>query len=216
MLVTSDIVKYLLSIVNHEAWIEVDGRAYLKWGHYPEVDGKLDPMCIVRAFAVSGGAVLPVAVGTDKESSSRGALFLEFEEAEALAVEYDRGIYTLTEDGKWIFGRHVPQKYRVKEKRQILGSAKTYLGDRIEPLGLELELMPDKIGDEVRIQILFGGKPIAGKIKLRNSKGVFEFDAGEEGAVLKLAEGINVISARYVDEGVDFMRSLVTTLTISR
>ncbi len=206
----------LLDIVNHEAWIEVDGRAYLKWGHYPEVDGKLDPMCIVRAFAVFNGKISPVVIGTDKEASSRGALFLEFEEAEALAVEYDRGIYTLTEDGKWIFGRHVPSKYEVKERRRILGFAKTYLGDKIEPLGLELELMPDKIGDDVRVRILFRGKPIAGKVKLRNSNGVFEFDADENGAILKLTKGLNVISARYVDEGVDVIRSLVTTLTISR
>ncbi len=206
----------LLGIVNHEAWIEVDGRAYLKWGHYPEVDGKLDPMCIVRAFAVFEKRISPVVVGTDRDASLKGALFLEFEEAEALAVEYDRGIYTLTEDNKWIFGRHVPPRYKVKERRQILGFAKTYLGDKIEPLGLELELMPDKIDDEIRVQILFRGRPIAGKVKLRNTNGVFEFDADENGAILKLSKGLNVISARYVDEGVDFLRNLVTTLTVSR
>jgi hypothetical protein len=143
---------------------------------------------------------------------------LEFDEAEALAVEYDRGIYTLTEDNKWIFGRSVPAKYKVKERRHILGFAKVYLSDEIEPLGLELELMPDKIDDKVRVQILFRGKPIAGKIKLRNANGITEFDADENGAILKLAEGVNLISARYVDEmsvGVD-VRSLVTTLTILR
>jgi len=143
---------------------------------------------------------------------------LEFDEAEALAVEYDRGIYTLTEDNKWIFGRFTPAKYKVKERRHILGFAKVYLSDEIEPLGLELELMPDKIDDKVRVQILFRGKPIAGKIKLRNANGITEFDADENGAILKLAEGVNLISARYVDEmsvGVD-VRSLVTTLTILR
>jgi len=209
----------LVNIVNHEAWIEPgEGRAYLKWGHYPEVDGKLDPLSIVRAFSVSGGTVRPIIVGIDKESSAKGGLFLEFDEAEALAVEYDRGVYTLTEDNKWIFGRSVPVKYKVRERRHILGFAKIYLGDKVEPLGLELELVPDKIADEVRVQIMFRGRPIAGKIKLRNSNGVIEFDADENGAILKLAKGVNVISARYIDElavGVD-VRSLVTTLTILR
>ncbi len=206
----------LLHLVNHEAWIEVNSRAYLKWGHYPEIDGKLDPLSIVRAFAIANGTVKPVAIGLDKESSAKGGLFLEFDEAEALAVEYDRGIYTLTEDNKWIFGRHVPSKYKVREKRHILGFAKIYLDKNIEPLGLELELMPDKIDDEVRVQILFRGEPIAGKIKLRNASGIIETDANEEGAILKLNNGVNVISTRYVDEGIDVHRSLVTTLTILR
>ncbi len=206
----------IIKIVNHEAWIEIgNGRAYLKWGHYPEVDGKLDPLSITRAFAVAEGTAKPVIVGMDKDSSAKGGLFLEFDEADAVAVEYDRGVYTLTEDGKWIFGRSVPPKYSVKEVRRILGFAKVYLDDNIVPLGLELELMPDRIGDEMTVQILFRGKPVAGKVRLRNSDGSFEFDA-DEGAKLKLAEGVNVISARYVDELGFVKRSMVTTLTILR
>jgi len=210
-------MKDLIKIVNHEAWIEIgSGRAYLKWGHYPNVDGKLDPLSITRVFAVAGGITKPVVVGMDKDSSANGGLFLEFDEADALAVEYDKGIYTLTEDGKWIFGRGIPPKYAVKEVRHILGFAKVYLSDNIVPLGLELELMPDGTDDEISVQILFRGKPVAGKVKLRNSEGSFELEGDESGVKLKLAKGVNVLSARYVDELGSVKRSMVTTLTILR
>ncbi len=192
-----------LEVVNHEVWFEVhDGRVLLKWGHFPETDGKLDPVCITRAFAVSGGVVKPVIVGIDRDSSARGGLFLEFEEAEALAVEYDRGIYSLTNDGKWIFGR--TNRYQVREVRHILGSAK--MGDGV--LGLELEIV-ERDGYEV----LFRGKPVDVRIRLRNSEGSFEFEPGEE---VGLANGINVLSARYVDDTGFVRRSLVTTLTVVR
>jgi hypothetical protein len=211
----------LLRIINHEAWIELDnGRAYLKWGHYPEVDGKLDPQSIIRAFAIVGRRVLPVVIGMDKESSAKGALFLEFEKADVLAVEYSRGVYTLTEDKKWIFGRNVPAKYDVKETRLILGFAKMHLSDEAELIGLELELLSDKVktrkDEKINVQLFFRGEPVKGKIKVRNAKGVSEIDIEEDGCDIVLARGINVISARYIDEtavGVD-KRSLVTTLTI--
>jgi len=199
-----DKMEEVINIVNHEAWIEVeDGKGYLKWGHYPEVDGKLDPQSIVRAFAVAGDRILPVFIGIEKES-----LLLEFEEAEVLVVEWDRGIYALTEDNKWFY-RRAPGK--VKERRWILGFAKVYLSDNIKPVGTELEIIPN--GN--KIEVLFRGKPINCKIKVRNSKGTFEFNSGEE---IELAEGINVISARYIDEltvGAD-KRNLVATLTIRR
>ncbi len=214
MLANSDKIENLIKIVNHEAWIELgDGRAYLKWGHFPEIDGKLDPLSITRAFAVANGFTKPVVVGMDKDSSAKGGIFLEFEEADALAVEYDKGIYTLTSDGKWIFGRSVPPKYSVEEVRHILGFAKAYLSDDVRPLGLEFELMPDNIDDEVVVEILFRGKPVEGKIKLRNSEGSFEFNAGD---VVKLAKGVNVLSARFVDEVGYVKRSMVTTLTVLR
>ncbi len=206
-------------LINHEVWIEPDGeRVLLKWGHYPEVDGKIDPLSITRAFAFVNGVCKPVTIGIDRNSSAKGGLFLEFEEAEALAVEYDRGFYTLTDDGKWIFGRYVPPNYGVKERRQILGFAKTYLNDEIVPLGLELEIMPEDVDDEVVVRLLFRGKPVGGVIKLRNSSGVTEFKAEKDGVTLNLTEGLNVISGKFVDcnaVGVDF-RSLVTTLTILR
>ncbi len=192
----------LLEIVNHEVWLEPsDGRVLLKWGHYPETDGKLDPVCITRAFT---DVFRPAVVGIDKDSSAKGGLFIEFEDAKALAVEYDRGIYSLTSDKKWIFGRTVPPNYCVEEARHILGSAKVHLDGRVRQLSLELEIV-DKV--------LFRGKPVYADIKLRNSEGTFKLENLKDA---EFAEGINVLSARYVDEAGYVKRSIVTTLTVVR
>ena len=52
-----------------------------------------------------------------------------------------------------------------------------------------------------------------GKIKLRNSMGSFEINSGD---VVELAKGVNVLSARFVDEFGSVKRSMVTTLTVLR
>ncbi len=195
----------LLEVVNHEVWFEpYNGRIVLKWGHYPRVDGKFDPLCITRAFALADGKVTPVFVGLDK--STKDGLFVEFEEANALAIEYDRGLYSLTSDGKWIFGRNVPAKYSVEEVRHVLGFAKIHLDSDVKPLGLELEIALNG-----GVEVLFRGELIDAKVKLRNSKDSFELEAGDK---VEFADGVNVLSARFVDDLGFVRRSLVTTLTV--
>ncbi len=193
----------LLEVVNHEVWFEPRNGLVLKWGHYPNVDGKLDPLCITRAFSLANGKVMPVFVGLDR--SIKDGLFVEFE-GEAVAVEYDRGIYSLTSDGKWIFGRRVPSNRSIEEVRHILGFAKVYLDGDIKPLGLELEIMLNE-----GVEVLFRGELVDTKVKLRNAKGTFEFEAGEK---VQFVEGVNVLSARFVDDLGFVKRSLVTTLTV--
>lgn len=205
----------VIKLINHEAWIEVDGRAYVMWGHYPKVDGKLDPSMIRRAFAVHECRFYPVFIGKDREASERGGIFLEFEKADAIAIEYDIGIYTLTEDNKWIFGKVSDSKYKVKETRWILGFASVHLKDP-KPLGLEFEIVPrDVKGRVVEVELLFRREPISGKVKVSNSEGSFEVEVDGR-AEIEVEKGVNVISARHIDElvfGVD-KRHLVTTLTV--
>ena len=216
MIKNDKIAEDVIKLVNHEAWIEVDDdRAYVMWGHYPKIDGKLDPSRIRRAFAVYECRFLPVVIGRDKEASRRGGLFLEFEKADALAIEYDAGIYTLTEDNKWIFGKVSDPRYKVKETRWILGFASVHLRNP-KPLGLELEIVPSDVKEKVvEVELLFRGKPISGNLKVSNFEGSFEVEINGK-AEIEVARGVNVISARYIDElafGVD-KRHLVTTLTI--
>jgi len=112
----SIVPEEIIRLVNHEVWIECEiDRAYLKWGHLPETDGKLDPKSIKRAFVVDpDGNEKAIVVGSDKEASSKGALFLEFNAEKdglyLIAVEYDRGIYSVTEGNKWIFGEKKPME----------------------------------------------------------------------------------------------------------
>jgi len=91
----------LPKFANHEAWIEYDApvkagvvRAYLKWGHYPETDGRLDLLAItnvyVRKEAGSAGPrmfTVPV-IGFDHGAASKGGLFIEF-------VTESPGVYAL-------------------------------------------------------------------------------------------------------------------------
>ncbi|HIP24886.1 MAG TPA: hypothetical protein EYG81_00235 [Archaeoglobus profundus] len=67
------------------------------------------------------------------------------------------------------------------------------LSDKIRHVWTELEIVPN--GN--KIEVLFRGKPINCKIKVRNSEGTFEFNSGEE---IELAKSINVISAKYIDQ----------------
>ena len=57
---------------------------------------KFDPKAIKRAFVIdTNGNEKPVAIGLDKEASSKGGLFIEFNAEEKgvyiVAVEYERG-----------------------------------------------------------------------------------------------------------------------------
>ncbi|RLI73167.1 hypothetical protein DRO97_08000 [Archaeoglobales archaeon] len=228
----------IIKLVNHEAWIECQqrGRAYLKWGHLPETDGKLDPKSIKRAFVIDAeGNEKAMVVGSDKEASSKGGLFLEFnaekEGVYTIAVEYDRGIYSVTEDNKWIFGEKsyvASLGYTVKESRWICGFAKAYaiVGDYEDRVtaGLEFEIIGDikkfKSGDKIKVQLFFRDNPVKGEVNARaNGKhAVIETDSNGF-AEIELVDGLNVISARYVDEmtkiaGVCDKRSITTTLAI--
>ena len=208
------------------------GRAYLKWGHMPQTDGKLDPKVVKKAFFVSPeGVEKPLAVGTDKDASSHDAIFLEFDAKDdglyALAVEYDRGIYSAAEGKKWIFGdkEYVSSLgYKVEETRWLIGFAKAYVGEgEAKPLGLELEIVPEvvkkfKTGDKLKVQLLFNGKPLKGEIRVRTSEKTISHWTDENGfAEIELEKGVNVISARHVDETATEKydkRNITTTLTI--
>ncbi|AGK60936.1 hypothetical protein Asulf_00931 [Archaeoglobus sulfaticallidus PM70-1] len=113
----------VLKLVNHEPWIECEeNRAHLKWGHYPETEGMLDPLSIKRAFVIDSDGEKPVVVGRDNESSQKGGLFLEFEAEKPymVGVELDRGIYSITDDNKWIFGdRRLASGYNIRETRWL-------------------------------------------------------------------------------------------------
>ncbi len=198
----------ILEVVNHEVWFEFRNGLVLKWGHYPDVDGRLDPLCITRAFSLANGKVMPVFVGLDR--SIKDGLFVEFE-GEAVAVEYDRGIYSLTSDGRWIFGRKVPLNRSIEEMRHILGFAKVHLDNEVKALGLELEMDLDGGIEGGRVEVLFRGESVDTNVKLRNAGGAFEVKTGEK---VEFAKGVNVLSARFVDDLGFIKRGLVTTLTI--
>jgi hypothetical protein len=70
----------VLELVNHEPWIECEeNRAYLKWGHYPETEGMLNPKSIRRTFVTDlDGNGEALVIGSGREAPPNGSLFLEF------------------------------------------------------------------------------------------------------------------------------------------
>ncbi len=219
----------LLRLVNHEAWIEIEGnRAYLKWGHFPKTDGKLDPQCIKRAFVIDPSGEKRVVIGRDKESSQRDGLFLEYdaETPYVVCIEIDRGIYSVTSNGKWIFGdRRFAIGYDVKETRWFKGFAKAYsVNDETKPFiaGFEFEIIPEilkpfKPEEKLRLKFVFRGRTVRSRVKVCSIEGVEEFEANGTHEIT-LRKGINVVVARYVDEvatGIYDKRNLTSTLTIS-
>ena len=99
-----------------------------------------------------------------------------------------------------------------------------YVGEgEAKPLGLELEIVPEivkkfKAGDKLKVQLLFNGKPLKGEIRVRTSEKTISHWTDENGfAEIELEKGVNVISARHVDETATEKydkRNITTTLTI--
>lgn len=88
--------------INHEAWIEDAGdRLLIRWGHYPRVDGRLDPHLVVLTLArvedrwVAG---LPLVHEEDALSVRKPGRL------EALLVYYRRGPFSKTRSGLWVYG----------------------------------------------------------------------------------------------------------------
>ena len=225
-------IEELINLVNHELWIEYeDNRAYLKWGHYPKTDGRLDPLSIKRAFVLeSNGVVSPAVIGFDEETYvKKQALFLEFRASKPflIGVEYDRGLYTVTKDGKWVFGGKTiaSMLYRVEETRWIVGYSKTYVVE--EPwenppiAGFELEIVPTvakvfRAGEKALLRVLYRGKPVK-TVLTHTSQSRAEQIMCEGVCEATIEKGVNVFTARYVDEtptGVYDKRHIISTLTL--
>ena len=222
----------MLKTVNHEAWIEYGEpvtkagriRTYVKWGHYPEVEGRLNPQTVVSAFALLESDLLspriPVTIGVDRDSLAKGGLFMEFLADKpgvySVNLEYRSSIVCRTKDGKMVFGekkRVEELGYEVDEAFLHTGLARTYVvvgGEahaKPSPLGLGLEVMPAIVKryapeEIVEVRVLYEGKPrsnaLVTHLSSSRSKSMF---VNEHGCVkVKLEKGVNVIVAKYSDD----------------
>gem|GEM_PF-758139 len=215
----------MLNIVNHHLWFDDmywhddHVRILLKWGHYPEVDGKIEPKIFEKLTIIDDlGREVSHQVGIDKDSSSKGGLFLEFKveknRAYTIAVTYDRGIYSKTRDGKWCFGdkRSVQVKgYQIDEAYRLRGCAKTHISTgmsefHLKPLGLDFELyLPTfknfHVGDEIELKVLYEGTSLPNiDVNVRTRSGVKSFRSDDEGYVkFKLEDKVTVITSTFRD-----------------
>jgi len=87
--------------INHEAWIEPQGdKLLVRWGHYPEVDGRIDPH-VIREVMVIGDDVYNPIVFVHKKDALR--LAWPGGEAKFAFLHYTRGPFTKTRN-EWIYG----------------------------------------------------------------------------------------------------------------
>ena len=240
----------MLSLVNHHLWFEYadkyevgrTARLYIKWGHYPETDGKLDPACL-RFVKVLYNDVEEVKaqIGIDKDSSSKNALFLEFNPVNpgyyTVILSYDRGVYSRTSNGKWCFGDKDDVKsrgYDVIESVKLIGFAKTYVltGSKefnLKNIGLELEVIPLTLkqfrrNESIGVRVAFKNNPLPNtEVEVRTSRSVNTLRTNSDGiARIELVDNVNVILCRF-REVVDYSKfgfdvinysSTLTILTI--
>ncbi len=238
------LLETLFRLVNHFAWIEHVGtydrgrvRLYVKWGHYPETDGKLDPSIVTDVAVVVGKDRVPAVIGVDKESSRKGALFLEFiadrSGVYTIMLRYVRGVYTLTNEGSWVYGDAERARllgYTVADTVLLEGTAKAYItiGEEAPleaaPLGTGLELTPLAAsqavpGARVKIMATLDGKPAANiRVTASCDNQTLEGETDSRGVVeFKLCPGLNVFIAKLtvdVDGDGYRRRRLSSTLTL--
>ncbi len=180
-----------LRVVNHELWMEERGDLiYLMWGHYPNVDGRIDPLCIRE---IRTDDLTPAYLGMDGEG-----VFIETK-AKSVGVVYERGFFVKV-GGRWYF-REVPYK---GEALKVVGFS-TYHRGEVKRLGLELEITVE----DGKIFVYHRGKVLDGVVKIRCEEGELEVRTGERVDL----KGLNVITFRTVEDTCPVKRSLVSTLT---
>ena len=223
---------HLIELINHHAWIEHGdvrsglSRLYVKWGHYPETDGKMEPSIVKDLIVKVNGIEVPAVIGIDKDSSARSSLFLEFPAKEGvyeIFLKYERGVFTVTANGSWVYGDYNRAKsvgYDLAYSVTVEGVAKTYLSSEglakgaFKPLGKGLELTPLSLEcPKARILVTLNGKPLKTEI-------MHVHDGGKESVEgdkvdVELGPGFNVLLAKAdLKEGDLQRRRIASTLTL--
>ncbi len=202
----------MIELVNHEAWFESgEGRLYVKWGHYPRTDGKID-FCIIKRAEVDGKKAL---IGIDKDSSSKGAIFMEPFPSSYALLEYNKGTFTKTRDGKWLpMGAEEARSVGLEAERSytIVGRAVIYFSEP-KAFGDGLELVPSKgtarLCEEVEVEVLKDGSPVEAEISVAYPDGKAELGKLSKFKV-PVRTKIVVVKAVYENDGVRH----VSTLTL--
>ena len=221
-----------LSIANHYAWFErLDDLLIVKWGHYPQVDGKIDPRIVTMSVAVDSRArrLTPLLAFSKRAGAVGGVEVLLGELVEGdytVGLAYDRGVYAVTDDGRWVYGDRVTVEAmgpRVREVRRLLGFAKTHFSvGRAPPrdlkaLGFELEIALedyDPLEKRAKVVALFRGRPVDVDIEFYSAGGR---DVVKSGSRIQLSKGLNLFIAKFVlrESTVDYdTLHMVSTLSL--
>ncbi len=170
-------------VKGHEIWMEYKGchghlnekmNVSVKYGHNMRVDGTAD-IKKLKVFAVDSEGIRQEVELNKCEEEVIASFIPEKNEPYTLLAEYDAGIYTVTEDGKWYHGSK--RNYKdVKDSGYYLLYAKIIVpvghGCAVEEynlaIGNELEIIPElkhfHVGDEITLKVLYEDKPLEAEI----------------------------------------------------
>lgn len=217
---------------NHYAWFErSNGLLIVKWGHYPKVDGRIDPRIVTTFVAVDSKArrLFPLLAFSERASAVGGLEVLLGKLVEGdytVGLAYDRGVYAVTEDGKWVYGGRASVEamgFRVREVRRLLGFAKTHFSvgggapRNLQVLGFDLEIVLkdyDPLEKKAKVVTVFRGAPVDVDIEFHSVNGR---SVVRSGSSVQLSKGLNLFVAKFVERvnAVDYdVLHLVSTLTL--
>lgn len=200
-------------VQGHEIWLEYEmqqliiGKAFeckLLLGHNMAKDGVADAKKVKAAVINSRKKEdLPV----DTTDSCLAVKFIpDLETSHIVVVEYDAGIYTVTEDG-WFKG---PKKDYVNVKRSghYYQYAKTIISvcgnEKINPVtGQELEIIPAGIGhyhvgDTIELKVLYDGAALV-------NSALTAAVGGNGGKSIEAAVGADGTAAVFLDQPGNWM-----------
>jgi uncharacterized GH25 family protein len=166
----------------------------------------------VTAYDASGNP-LPTAL----EVSGRLLLVDTKEKPAIVAAVLDNGTWSKTPEGKWLKkGKdEVPGaltsghnfKYAVHLRSPLRGALPPLPGHTLQIVPVDATL-PDKLGQDLRLRVLYKGKPVAGALVLNdfvNDPDAKPLESGADGSVvIKVRnQGLNVVTALLAAPPVD-------------
>lgn len=151
----------------HGIWIaQRTGELAIVYGHGGS-DDAYDPAKVSAVAArTAAGASAPVKIARRE----RNVVIAPAEEAAVVTVVFDGGFWAKTREGKWVNKgrREVPDADNVSHSLKYNTTVLAGTGGPLAPQGLPLEIVPLadpmtlKPGDDLPVQVLKDGKPLAG------------------------------------------------------
>ncbi len=149
----------------HGAWVaKIHGEQAVSYGHDGTNTDSYNPdkVKVVKGYKTDGSNINVTIKKHDNHAS------LEADDVAIYAVVFENGYYAQDKNGEWI-NKRGDQVEGAKSSAQYFKETVAYLNPRVKPItaGLTLEIVPAvnpaklKVGEELKVQVLFEGKPLA-------------------------------------------------------
>ncbi|MHB9073148.1 MAG: DUF4198 domain-containing protein [Desulfobaccales bacterium] len=204
------ILALLLTLVSaaalyaHDAWVAKEADILVvKYGHGDKIDPyKPAFVTVAKAYDISGKEI-----GVTIKPEENRAVLVPAQAPALVSITYNSGAWVKTPEG-W---KNISKREAMKEGKAVLESDKSIKyskglwqwSDRFDkPLGVKMELVPLKnplalkVGDNLPLQVLYEGKPLAGvAVRGEGAKDGAKTDQNGQVEVPITKSGLNVLAA---------------------